>query len=153
LAKGATPCSPIPSAALIRERSQPGDTLAVVPEGVIFNYALRMPSSTRYVDFLPPELAMFGETAMLESLRERPPRFILLVNRNVTEYGVERFGKGYAESIMAWIQAEYEPVAMFGDMDAVRTGMGMQLLQKSSGPTPTSQERPEGRSHRPSRRD
>ena len=45
----------------LRERMAPDETLAVLPEGVMLNYLLRRRAPTPYINYMPPELRLYGE--------------------------------------------------------------------------------------------
>jgi hypothetical protein len=57
---------------------------------------------------------MFGEQTALDSLKAKPPDFIILVHRHTGEYGADFMGQDYGKSIIQWVEANYEPVALFG---------------------------------------
>ena len=101
------------SAALVHiERSVPvGSTLVVMPEGVMLNYLTRRENPTPYLVFMVPEMLAFGEHQMLERLTAAPPDYILVIERDMREYGVESFGvEGYGRAILDWVRREYKPV-------------------------------------------
>ena len=84
-----------------------GDTFVAMPEGVTLNYLSRHRNPTPYYTFLPPEVLMFKEDTMLSALRSNPPHYIFLVHRDTSEYGTRWFGRDYAQSIYAWLEANY----------------------------------------------
>lgn len=98
-----------------------GDTLVVLPEGVMINYLLRMRSSIPYLTMLPSDVATFGEQAFVESLRLRPPSLILLVHRDTSEFGARLFGTDYGLRVADWISAHYVRAGSAGD-PALRPG-------------------------------
>ncbi len=93
--------------AWVEERCPPGGSLLVLPEGALLNYLSRRRGPTRHFNFMPPELVMFGEQAMLDELMKSPPDVILLVHRDTTEYGAPFFGRDYGRSLMEWVKANY----------------------------------------------
>lgn len=90
--------------------SPPGSQMAVLPEGVMFNYLLRRESPLRVVNVMPPEVLVFGEAEVLRSLQAAPPPLVVLVQRHVTEYGYPPFGADprYGHSIVSWVHAHYQ---------------------------------------------
>jgi hypothetical protein len=92
----------------------PGETMAVLPEGVMLNYLLRRESPTPYFNFMPPELVMFGEDAIVESFDARPPDWIVMTGRGATEYGYDYLGRGYGERLANWVQDNYLRVELVG---------------------------------------
>jgi hypothetical protein len=89
-------------------------TLVVMPEGVMLNYLTRRVNPTRHVNFMPPEVIMFGEDRILEDLARHPPDVIALMHRPSTEYGLPLFGKDYGSSILAWVRQHYVVAQEFG---------------------------------------
>jgi hypothetical protein len=96
----------------LQRSAHPGATLAVVPEGIIVNYLLRLDSPLRVVNLMPPEIAAFGEDAVLDSLCARPPDFMLVIERDVREYGFPPFGSDarYGLKVLTWVRRHYEDV-------------------------------------------
>ena len=114
-------------------------SLVVLPEGVIVNYLTRRPNPTRQLNFLPPEVLMFGEDRMLRDLEARPPDYVVLVQRDTREYGLPLFGTDYASSLSAWVREAYEPVAQVGaaplDPARLRDGRsGFEVRKRKIGP-------------------
>ena len=89
--------------------------LVVLPEGVMFNYLARLPNPTPYLNFMPPELIMFGQENMLRAMQQAKPRYVLLTHRNTEEYGYDFFGQGYGQQLGRWIEQHYRPRALYGD--------------------------------------
>jgi len=47
------------------------------------NYLTRLESPLRVVNFMPPELAIFGEDEVLGAIQRAPPRFVLLCTGHI----------------------------------------------------------------------
>jgi 4-amino-4-deoxy-L-arabinose transferase-like glycosyltransferase len=105
-------------------------TLAVWPEGALLNFLARRPNSTPYVVLMPPELLMYSERVILDAYRHRPPDFILLIDRDTSEYGVGQFGRGYARDLWIWLWQEYQPVSGANGEPAESEEFGMILLKR-----------------------
>jgi hypothetical protein len=90
-------------------------TVLVVPEGVMINYLARSENPTPFVNFMPPEMILFGEPRMLAALERRPPDVIVVTHKPTHEYGFPWFGRSYARDLGAWIEAHYRLVQIFGD--------------------------------------
>jgi hypothetical protein len=115
----------------LEERARPDDTLAVLPEGVMLNYLLRKRTPARYINYMPPELLMFGEERTLADFAGRPPEWIVLAHKPTGEYGLPFFGQDYGRALFAWIRAHYTVAAAFGDPPLERgTVFGMQVLRR-----------------------
>lgn len=106
-------------------------TLLVLPEGVTVNWFLRLRNPTGFVNFMPPELLLFGEDAMLEALTTRPPDYVLLVHKDTTEYGVPLFGTHYGRRILEFVHKRYRR-AWLGGYEPLRKvqEFGIELLAR-----------------------
>jgi len=125
--------APAVNAALadIGERLGPEDSLVVLPEGVMLNYLARRPNSTGHINFMPPELIIFGESRILDALRASPPDYIALTHKDTREYGLDFFGRGYGRALLDWAKRNYRPVALFGQ-PPLREGtrFGIRLMKR-----------------------
>jgi hypothetical protein len=103
-------------AALAALETRPADsTFAVLPEGVMLNFLARRRNPTPFINFMPPELALFGETRMLSSFAAHPPNQIVLVHKDTSEYGFAFFGRDYGVAWLRWVHANYGERMRFGD--------------------------------------
>jgi hypothetical protein len=108
-----------------------GGSLVVLPEGVMLNYLLRAPNPTPYVNFMPPELAIFGEERILAALQRDAPDVVALVHKDTSEYGVPFFGRDYGEALDRWVRSHYRPVRRIGGAPfAPETRFGILLLER-----------------------
>jgi hypothetical protein len=92
----------------------PRATLLVMPEGVMVNYLTRRINPTRHVNFMPPELAIFGEEQILADLKANRPDFVALVHRDSSEYKLPMFGTDFGVSLLAWVRANYDTTIRVG---------------------------------------
>src|SRR6185503_4463534 len=96
------------------ERREPRDgTLLVVPEGAMLNYLSRRRSPTRYFNYMPPELMMFGEDAIVRALEAAPPPLCVLLHKDTSEYGAPLFGRDYGRATLDWIRAHYSAIRLW----------------------------------------
>lgn len=110
-------------------------TLAVLPEGVMLNYLLRTVNPTPYINFMPPELLLFGEDSMLAAFADRPPDFIVLVHNRTDLYGFRYFGEHYGRRLYAWVMSNYVPVKTIGRPPLKDgTGFGIAILRHRAAP-------------------
>jgi len=113
-------------------RRIPADaSVAVFPEGVMLNYLARRPSPTPYVNFMPPELAVFGERTMLAALEARPPDWVVLVHKDTSEYGAPLFGRDYGRRVYAWVRRHYREVEVIGARPLRDDRFGLALLARA----------------------
>jgi hypothetical protein len=104
----------------------------VLPEGVMLNYLLRRPSPLRILTLMPPEILIFGEDAVLQSLVSAPPDFVAVVSKDTSEYGYPRFGTAahYGERTLRWIRSHYRSVAVVGQVRDVESGI--EILEREA---------------------
>lgn len=123
------------NAAVESVREGEARTMAVLPEGVLLNYLARVPNPTPYVNFMPPELILFGEEAWLEAFAAAPPDVVLYVHKDTSEYGYPYFGTDYAVELDAWVRATYRPIGLMGQEPLQPgTGFGVRLFARGKQP-------------------
>lgn len=119
-------------------------TLAVLPEGSMFNYLLRLRNPTGYTHvtvMLPRGAGGFGQDAIEQAFVQHPPDFILLVHKDTSEFGFRFFGKDYGQELFGWIQSEYEPIVTWYAPPLQDDRFGVRLLRRARGAitqTPTT---------------
>jgi hypothetical protein len=109
----------------------PNETLTPLPEGLMFNYLARRQSASTYTAFLPTFFAVFGDS-ILESLQQRPPDFLLLVERSTLEYGYGYFGRNYATDVLDWIRQNYIEISQIGKEPFRGEGFGIVIMKRTS---------------------
>lgn len=112
----------------IEERLDPTQTVLVLPEGIMVNYLTRRRTPTRHINFMPPELELFGEETVLRELRRAQPAAIVLIHKDTSEYGMPLFGTDYGIKIMGWAKRRYKPDWLVGDPPlepTTRFGIGL----------------------------
>ncbi len=107
---------------------KPGRTLLVLPEGIMINYLsrLRSPSGEYFFLSTTPE--------QVRRLESHPPDLVVIVSRNLREYGVERYGArlGQGREIMEWLSRDYRQIAhVRGDPFDVRQ-RGALILERAT---------------------
>lgn len=90
-------------------------TVLVVPEGIMINYLARSENPTPFINFMPPEMILFGEPNMLAALDRRPPDLVVVTHKPTREYGLPWFGRSYATDLGAWLRGRYHLVQLYGD--------------------------------------
>lgn len=117
----------------IQNRLKSEQTLLVLPEGVMLNYLSRRATPTRYINFMPPELAAFGESEMMSALATHPADYVAIVHKDTTEYGARFFGRDYGRQFMEWVEARYRTVNTFGAEPLQNEEFGIRLLERRDG--------------------
>ncbi len=117
----------------IETHTAPTNTLAVLPEGVMLNYLTRRDNPTPYVVFAF-EVWAFGEQTMLDAYEKNPPDYIVLVQRDSSEYGVKYFGqqRGYGFDMMQWVRRNYQPVELISEIGNTNGAFGIRILKHDS---------------------
>jgi hypothetical protein len=90
----------------LRSTARPGQTLVVLPEGVMVNYLAGLRNPTPYITCAPLEMKMFSQGRVLDAFRSHPPDFIVLMPTDLSLWGYRRF-RDYAPDLDAWITANY----------------------------------------------
>jgi len=118
----------------IQSLMSPEATFVALPEGVMLNYLSRRSNPTPYINFMPPEMSMFGEATILKSFKAQPPDFILLVHKETSEYGVGYFGTdpGYGRQIMEWVDSHYVTEERVLDEPLRDKRFGIKILKRRS---------------------
>ena len=84
--------------------------LVVLPEGIMINYLTRSASTVPGYFF-----ASTGPQLMAE-LEAHPPEHVVLISRDLREYGIERYGEksGQGREILLWLSQHYRQIAQIG---------------------------------------
>ena len=98
----------------IDRETRPGEPVAVMPEGTALNFFTDRPNPLREEITTPGYLNEEGEERAIRQLQQSNTRFVLVANRATSEFGAEAFGKDYCKALMAWIDQNFEPCAIFG---------------------------------------
>jgi hypothetical protein len=119
----------------LASRTQPEDTVAVLPEGIMINYLARRVSPTSYTNFMPPELLIYGEEQILDQFRANPPDYVLIVHKFTGEYGFPFFGQDYGQALYYWVNRHYRQVKLYGRPPLVRLPeFGIRVLERMGRP-------------------
>jgi hypothetical protein len=96
----------------IQTNVPPDATLAVLPEGVMINYLSRHVNPTPHLFWVPPVMAVFGQTNMAAAFEKNSPDYVVIIARNASEFGVGFFGyyRGYGTELKQWIDDHYDRV-------------------------------------------
>ncbi|MGO9586347.1 MAG: hypothetical protein ACLP2Y_09145 [Limisphaerales bacterium] len=96
----------------IETNAPPDATLAVLPEGTMINYLSRRVNPTPCLVWVPPVMAVFGQTNMTAAFEKNSPDYVLIIARSASEFGVSFFGydSRYGMELMRWIEGHYDRV-------------------------------------------
>ncbi len=108
-------------------RTRTDAAVAVLPEGALLNVLARRRSPSRVVNFLPPELAVWGAEEVAQELVDARVRHVLTWERNLTEYGYDSLGD-YAPELAQWLDG-YRTVETIGDPGRAFSGRLVRLRE------------------------
>jgi len=96
----------------IQTNVPPEATLAVLPEGAMINYLSRRVNPTPCLVWVPPVMAVYGQTNMNAMFEASPPDYIVIIARSTAEFGAGYFGyyHDYGTELMRWIEGHYDRV-------------------------------------------
>jgi hypothetical protein len=108
-------------------RQMPGNrTLLVLPEGEMINYLTRLPSPVAPFFLFSAATHDGREKIIVEQLQQHAPDWVVVISRDLREYGVARYGEsqGQGRSILEWTSSHYRLAAAFGGdpLDVRRRG-------------------------------
>jgi hypothetical protein len=119
---------------LVRDRTRDDATMAIFPEGVMFNYLARRRVPTRYLNFIPHEVNLYGEQAILDAMRATPPDVVVFVTRDTSAYGFQYFGRDYAHNLYAFLLERYPRGMALGGRPFTDEPFGVKVMFPESSP-------------------
>jgi hypothetical protein len=111
-------------------------TLLVLPEGMMINYLARQPSPLADVYYFGSATGDGREERIVRELEEHPPDRVVVISRDLREYGVQRYGEatGSGRELLQWAAANYDlAFSVGGDPLDVRQ-RGSVVLKRKAGP-------------------
>jgi len=96
----------------IEKNTSPGATVAVLPEGAMINYLSRRVNPTTILVWVPPLIAVYGQTNMDAAFEKNSPDYVLIVARSASEFGVGFFGYDprFGMNLIQWVNEHYDRV-------------------------------------------
>jgi hypothetical protein len=107
------------------------DSLIVFPEGIMINFLTKRINPTPYINFMPPEMMIFGDNRILDAIKMNSPDYFVIVSRDTAEYGYDIFGrdKTLGNEIMNWVKEHYEQVVLFGHDPILKNRFGIKIMK------------------------
>jgi hypothetical protein len=111
---------------------EPGSSLVVLPEGEMVNYLVRMPSPVAPFFFFSAATEGGGEAEIVGQLGAHPPKYVVVISRNLQDYGLHYYGESYGQGrgIMEWVEAHYQVVGTFGGNPIDPSQQGAVILSR-----------------------
>jgi hypothetical protein len=109
----------------------PNQTLVVLPEGEMINYLSRMPSPVAPCCFYS-STNDGSEEKMVNDLSRHPPDWVVIISRDLHEYGIQRYGEapGKGLLIMRWVARNYDQAAYGGGSPLDTKNPGSVILRR-----------------------
>jgi hypothetical protein len=98
----------------IKSETADGEPVAVMPEGTSLNFFTDRPNPLREEITTPGYLDRDGEERAIKQLTQSNTQLVLVTNRATPEFGPEVFGRDYCQTLMQWIEQNFEECAIFG---------------------------------------
>ncbi|MBK9708466.1 MAG: glycosyltransferase family 39 protein [Acidobacteria bacterium] len=98
----------------IETSTQPGEQIAVLPEGSDIVFLTARTTALRHQIMIPGLMSDSDEQTAIALLDRNKVQYILIVNRPMREFGLEAFGRDFYTNLGGWIDAHYSTVAVFG---------------------------------------
>lgn len=88
---------------------QPPGNLVVLPEGLMINYLARRASPVAPFFFYSVTTAGGREAEIVKQLKANPPEWVVLMPRDLTEYGIRQYGErsGAGAELLEWVRQDY----------------------------------------------
>lgn len=108
----------------------PEEEFVTLPADTMLNYLSRRRSPIVTGLYNPGALLLTGESLVLDSLQEKSPNYIVLVDQEFPHYNARFFGRDYFQSTYQWIAKNYQVVQQNGSQPFTGQGFGLQILKK-----------------------
>jgi hypothetical protein len=106
--------------------------LLVLPEGEMINYLARLPNPIPQCFFYAGATANSREQQIVKELETHPPYWVVIISRDLREYGISRYGEkaGSGEEILRWVEENYKKGASIGGDPLDYRQYGAWILRK-----------------------
>jgi hypothetical protein len=112
-------------------------TLMVFPDSVSLNYLFRLKDPSPLFEFVPPALAFYGQDRLIGDLDRSPPDLIVLISRDLREFGSPVFGYDEVSGrrLIEWMQTRYHVAIQIGGNPLQPNQAGVILLERNRSST------------------
>jgi hypothetical protein len=117
-----------------------GQTLLVLPEGVMINYLLRMPNPIAQFSLFSAAISDGREAAIVNELTQHLPDWVVIISRDLREYDIQSYGEapGKGQQVLSWVYANYERDFPVGGNPLDVAQVGGVLLRRIGGSSPAT---------------
>ena len=120
----------------LRQDSVAGDTMAVFPEGAGLNFLSGLPNPAAHTFYNPLDLGSAeARQSVMDRLEKDKVTYVVLLQRDMSEYGRAAFGIDYAKDLMGYVFTHYSPIQQYGPFPYTTQFFGMTLLKRHSDQT------------------
>lgn len=102
--------------AYVLKYTNPEDKIVVLPEGQLINFLTKRDCGTYYDSLTPLYFETFGEDRIIKDFKNLRPQYIVLSDRDTTEYGAREICKDYGLNFCKFVNTNYQKVAGFGSV-------------------------------------
>ncbi len=99
----------------IKDNVKSDDTLLILPEGSIINYAENIKSDDKYFILNPVYADMYGMSNILNDIIIKKPDFIVFSNLVYTDYPYQFFKETYGKELYEYVKEHYKYEKAAGD--------------------------------------
>jgi hypothetical protein len=117
----------------IEEIIKQEENFIVLPEGVMLNFLAKRKNPSPYINFMPPEIIIFGEDQIITAFRGAAPDYVLLMDKDTSVYGYPYFGKDYGNKLFRWVKENYKPLCTIGNQPFSGRGFGIIIAKRVDG--------------------
>ncbi len=114
----------------IEEIIEPDQELYSFPTGTLLNFLARRKNSNPNISFNPGTWKLVGENIILNSLKDSPPHFIVIVFHDYLEFKYRFFGVDFGQNIYQWIQKNYQSIHQIGNHPVKDKKEGIIIFKK-----------------------
>lgn len=90
------------------------DKVVILPEGQLINFLTGRDSGMFYDSLTPLYFEAFGESKIIEDFKEIMPKYIVLSNRDTSEYGAKQICVNYGMKFCSFVDEYYQNEAKLG---------------------------------------
>lgn len=114
----------------IKKNLKPKDSIWVIPEGVMINFLTNHPANGFYYSTIPPYIETFGEEKIISDIKTNPPDYVIINDRDTSEYNFQGICKDYGQKICKWVNSSYIQIKSFSNTSRDKDEFKLILYKK-----------------------